>query len=132
MMSSATRTTGANNAPGAYFAPKKDSTERKRRFSAAIYRYSNKQIAEIADCSVETVKNWRAERQLPQADHLFALAAMITEVHSFVTEEIGAAPGPQDATAAIGALQQLALAGTPHESAVARAVLTAINQAGGM
>lgn len=130
MMSSATRTTGANNAPGAYFAPKKDSTERKRRFSAAIYRYSNKQIAEIADCSVETVKNWRAERQLPQADHLFALAAMITEVHSFVTEEIGAPA--RDANAAIGALQQLALAGSPHESAVARAVLTAINQTGGM
>jgi transcriptional regulator with XRE-family HTH domain len=66
------------------------------RFAAAILPFSCKQLAQVAECSPDTVKAWRKRRQKPQLEHLFRIANAFPVIRKFVEMEIGSGANPAD------------------------------------
>lgn len=95
------------------------------RWSAAVIPYPNKKVARIAGCSTETVKAWRAGRQLPQYKHLRNLRHL-PHVRSFVAQEFGfsdaAQISPNEIVSKLLAEIDLRAGDSTHHAAMVRAV----------
>ena len=111
----------ANHMLGTTVVP--PTTERREKspntFAATIIPYSNKQIARIADCSIDAAKLWRSGRRFPQYEYIKRLRAL-PEVRAWLAKDLGFKIG-----GLVAELQQLAGDSTP-EAAEARATLRAL------
>ena len=128
----ATRTTGEKFVRPTRFSPVFSSeNEAKEEFSAVILPFSDKELAESADVSTETVKCWRARRALPRGFNLMALVADFPDIAAWFGRRTGGLSNPQSEVELFGHLEQIMASDTPQGRAMRARLRQLLTEQGG-
>lgn len=96
MRKTATRIKSEKFSPGEKFTPSiEKDTKLKADFAKVIHLYPAKLLAEAADCSVDTVKCWKARRSFPHGTHLMRLVADFPEINAWHSRRTGGLNNPR-------------------------------------
>lgn len=93
-------------------------TEIKAEFSALILPFKDHRIARAVDCSIDTVKMWKAGRSFPQGRYLMRLVSEFPKIRAWHDQRTGGLSQPQNMSECFAFLEQMMASNTPEGRAM--------------